>query len=82
MVLRGGRIGFQRNPLFAWKEDLGGPGADRWEREKEKRSGVGLVVGRAVWEYAGSGIPFASGGQDIGSKESATTGKLGRAGTK
>lgn len=65
VVLRGGEeISFHENPLSAWKEDLGrGP-----TEGKEKRSGVGLLVGRAVWEYAGSGTPFASGGQDIGQR--------------
>jgi len=72
----GGEISFHENPLSAWKEDLGrGP-----TEGKEKRSGVGLLVGRAVWEYAGSGTPFASGGQDIGQRNQQLH-TVGRAGT-
>jgi hypothetical protein len=37
------------------------------DRGKENRSGEeGLIVGRAAWDSAGSRMPFASGGQDIG----------------
>jgi hypothetical protein len=37
------------------------------DRGKVNRSGEeGLIVGRAAWDSAGSRMPFASGGQDIG----------------
>jgi hypothetical protein len=61
-----GKNRLSKKPSFRMEGGSGGAGGRSREGEKEKRSGVGLVVGRAVWEYAGSGIPFASGGQDIG----------------
>lgn len=58
--------------LFPYFAD-GGNG--KWEgriptleaTEEENRCGEeGLVVGRAAWDSAGSRMPFARGGQDIG----------------